>query len=338
MARLRLDLFILLLIVFSAACSSPASQAPEGNAAPDATPAAAKQPADLLNDLSSSDQEVRQMAIDMLAGESDPPVDKMIARLAQAGVDERQAIFTIFNRLGAQILPAVVAGLAVVYENQEIIDGMTEYFQKQGEAGYRALLERLQGFSKLTGQEAETPGALEQLDAHYRYFDSLALIMARLPEFTMVGDLPDLLTNPYPGIRTRTAFLLCLKGWRPDHPRDKVIFYTHLLTAPTCPSLPDPAAEAARLAAQDLTSYLEVEKEFPAGGQARDTALAASGSDEVADYLYRQAREARSDFQLLSLYRKLKGMETDRGTELAAKLLADPRLGPALRSLDPEIR
>jgi len=340
MSRPRLVLFIVWMVAVLAACPNAESPpaAPAAATTPAAIPAPEKALSEYLNDLAAADASLRRTAIDKLGREGGALVEKMTARLAAADQEERKAIFEVFDLLGGKALPAVIDGLAVVYQNREVIDGITTYFRKQGEAGYRALLESLEAFSALTGEEVETPGTLERLDEHYQYFDSVALIMARLTEYPMVGQVPALLTNSYQGIRTRAAFLLCLKGWRPDHPRDKVIFNTHLMTAPTCPSLPDPKEEAARLAAQDLAYFLEVEREFPAGGRARDEALAATGSDEVADYLYRQATETDSEFQLLSLYRKLQEMKTDRAAELAGRLRADPQRGLSLRSLDPDIR
>jgi hypothetical protein len=161
------------------------------------------------------------------------------------------------------------------------------------------------------------------------------LVLEGLENLDDVGRAPELLRNADAKVRVRAAYLLCVKGWTPKDRLDAAIFYTHLMATLQCARVPEPAQDAARLAAADLADFLNLGEQYPAPGDVQLQVLVQAATDDAADYLCRQALEAKSEFQLTRCFRALKAMENDRAAACAKRLLADKNAGASIRAIDP---
>jgi hypothetical protein len=239
------------------------------------------------------------------------------------------------RRLGNKALPTMLEKIGEVWKGREWRDGFVEYFRSLGDVGYNALLGQLVEAGALSDGDAAAIGSMGKIEQLYHRFESLSLVAEGLEGHLEVGKLPELLRHTDAKFRTRTAYLLCLKQWKPRQAEEAILFYSHLIATLPCAGVPEPVDEAARLAAADLPLFLKVDDQFPAAGSARWRVLAKTGSDAAAMYVYEQARQAENEFLLLTCFQALKEMRTETALNYAKRLLADPKAGKSIRALEP---
>lgn len=291
-----------------------------------------------IDDLKSADAQVRQKAIDRLSVEGEQLAPRLASSLSTNDDTERDALFTVLRRQGEKALPEMLDKIGYVFRDKKTREGYTEFFRSQGDKGYQALLDELMKTAELEAGEATGSGSMVKLAALHHRFESLSLILESLDNNLNVGRVPELLKHSHGPVRTRAAYLLCVKNWQPaDGPDVAMIYYTHLVGALSCPNVSEPVQDAGRMAAANFKLFLETETKYPAGADARYQVLAAAGTDEVARYLYDQARGTPNEFLLYNYFLVLRKMQTDLSDKLSAKLLADPKLGKSLRALDPRL-
>lgn len=288
-----------------------------------------------VDDLASADAAVRQKAVERLATDGEAVVAKLASGLSSDSADEIAATFEVLRRLGVKAQPQMVEKIGYIWRNKQIHDGFVDFFRSLGDDGYLALVTELLRVAELAGNEANADGSMVKLESFHHRFESVSLVLEGLTNSTDVGQIPTLLHNPYSKIRTRAAYLLCLKGYVPEDATDRVVYFTHLATTLDCATVPEPVEEAAQLAAENLKAYLAAEETYPAPSNARYRVLAAAGTDAVADYVYDQAVATDNEFMLFNLFDALKKMDNDAGRTRAKKLLNDSKRGRSIRSLDP---
>ncbi|HPQ70825.1 MAG TPA: hypothetical protein PKW95_17000 [bacterium] len=311
-------IFAIILSLLVAACEKPLEQT--------------------VDDLKSADAQVRQKAIDRLSAEGEQLAPRLASSLSTNDDTERDALFSILRRQGEKALPEMLDKIGYVFRDKKTREGFTEYFRSQGDKGYQALLDELMKTAEQEAGEATGSGSMVKLAALHHRFESLSLILESLDNNVNVGRVPELLKHSHGPVRTRAAYLLCTKNWQPSGDPDvAMIYYTHLVGALACPNVSEPVQDAGRMAAANFKLFLETEAKYPAGADARYQVLAAAGTDEVARYLYDQARATPNEFLLYNYFLVLHNMQTDLAEKLSAKLLADPKLGKSLRALDPRL-
>lgn len=311
-------LLAFLLLLAAAACEKPLDQ--------------------VVGDLKSSDALVRQKAIERLGAEGDELLPQLTSSLSTNDDTERKALLAVIRRQGEKALPQMIDKISYAFRDKKTREGFTDYFRSLGDPGYQALMDELMKTAEAEAAEATGSGSMVKLAALHHRFEALSLILESLDNNLDVGRVPELLKHSYGQVRTRAAYLLCMKNWQPTGPEAALIYFTHLTVTLACPNVSEPVDDAARMAAANLTLFLETEKKYPAGADARYQVLAATGTDEVARYLYEKARATPNEFLLYNYYLVMCKMQTETGSKLARKLLADPKTGKSLRALDPQIK
>jgi len=306
---------MILIVLALAACEKPVDQA--------------------VGDLANPDAAVREKAVTRLAKDGDKVVAQLASALSSDNEAELVATFEVLRRLGEKAQIEMIDKIGYVWRNKTVHDGFVDYFRGLGDPGYQALVAELLRAAELAGAEATGQGSMVKLESYHHRFESVSLVLEGLSTKTEVGLMPGLLRNPYSKIRARAAYLLCVKGWVPTDPTDRIVYFTHLATTLQCATVPEPVEDAAQLAAENLPAFLKVEEQFPAPANVRYRVLAAAGTDDVARHLYNQAVSTDNEFLLLNLFDTLKKMNLPAATAAAKKLLADPRRGQSIRSLDP---
>ncbi len=289
-----------------------------------------------LAELKSPDAKLRQEAVERVAREGAPVVKKIVGLLNSQNADERQAAFAVMTRLGPAALPAMLEQVDLAFASREVLEGFSDYFRSLGDAGYQRLLTELLSAAEEEKKLVGSAGSMAHLASLHHHFESISLLLETLRNNVEVGHMPDLLKHPYAPVRVRAAYVLCVKGWRPSSPELSIIYYSHLAETLQCPNAPEPIEEAARLAAMNFPLFLETANRYPAGGATRDKILVAAGTEEIAHYLYDQARAATSEFVIANFFHLLSSMESEEGKRYARQLLHDPRLGPTIRAVDPD--
>ncbi len=314
----RALILTILLAALCAACAKPIEQS--------------------LPALGGADEKLRHAAIVRLGKDGAPLLPKIAPLLASENENERRAAFDIVRRLGKPAMPTMIEKIGGVWKTKDTQEGFVEYFRGLGDDGYNALLTTFWDTGEEEGKltAAGDPASAAKIDEIHPRLESVGFVIANLQNRTEVGRTAEMLRNPFVKARRWAAYVLCTKGWRPTDRTDAAIYYTHLMTAASCPKLPEPVDDAARLAAADLPFFLSIAQSYPAGEDALSSALAHTGTDTAAAYVYEQAVKAGDDFRVLRNFRILKEMETDAGRRLAKRLMADPKLGPAIRALDPD--
>jgi len=289
-----------------------------------------------LAELKSTDAKVREAAIERLVRGGGRVAPKVAGALTAKNEAERKAAFAVMTRLGKAALLTMLDKIDLAFASREVREGFTDYFRSLGDAGYQHLLIELMGCAARETKLNESSGSMAELSKVHHHFESISLILETLNNNADVGRVPELLKHSYAPVRVRAAYLLCVKGWSPTSPELGVIYFSHLAETLECPNVPEPIEDAARLAASNFKLYLETANRYPAGGETREKILVSAGTEEVARYIFDQARRASSEFVIANLFGLLKKMESEEGRRYARELLRDPRLGPSIRAVDPE--
>jgi len=300
-------------------------------------PACEKSLEQSMTDLQSDEAETRKAAIERLGEDGEPLAPQLTSALSTEDEQYRQTLFSVLIRLGEPAMAEMLDKIGYAFKDKKTREGFTDYFRSLGDKGYNALLEKLMSTADAEAAEHKPEGSIVKLGALHHRFEAISLVLESLDNNLDVGRVPELLKHPYGKVRTRAAYLLCIKNWQPSSPELAMIFYSHLASTLECPNVADPVDDAAQMAATDFKLFLETDKQYPPEGNARYRILAATGSDEVADYLYEQTRQSQNEFIQYNYFRVLAGMQTDKATALARKLLRDPKIGKSLRVLDPNI-
>ncbi|NLH47699.1 MAG: hypothetical protein GX444_03740 [Myxococcales bacterium] len=298
-------------------------------------PACQKTNEQAANNLAGDDERARQEAIERLSKSGESISAQLASALSSDNKIEKQAIFEVMRRLGTKAMPEMLAKIGYVWRDKETLDGFVDYFRNQGDEGYKALLNDLSEAGRLAAGETDAKGSMAKLADYYHHFESVSLVLESLTNQLDVGQTPALLRHPYGKIRTRAAYLLCLKGWTPQDSTDRVIFYSSLAGTLPCGNVPEPLQDAARAAAADFPFFTQVERQYPATGDIRYKILAAAATDEIAKYIYAEARKTTNEFVLYNYYGALAKMDNETGRRYAAQLLKDPKTGKSIKALDP---
>ena len=295
-----------------------------------------KTPEQALDDLGADDAGVRARAIETLARDGKDFTAQLTSALSSNNPQELEATFEVLRRLGESAMPEMLAKIGYVWRSKDVLNGFREYFESLGDKGYEALLAEFQRLGEAVGNEATADGSMVKMEGLYHQFESVSLVAETMQSRKDVGNVPALLHNPYSRVRARAAYVLCLKGWYPKDKVDHVIFLSHLAATLECSQIPEPVDDAARLAAEDLALFLETDKKYPPPSNATYQILAAAGTEEVARHVYQEARKSKNEFLVFNLFGVLKKMNNEIGHQYARKLLADPKLGRSIRSIDPQ--
>ena len=294
-----------------------------------------KPPEQLLADLDSAEDEKRQEAIERLGREGGPLAARLASKLSTESEREREAIFAVMHRLAGAALEEMLAKIGYAFESKEMREGFVDYFRGLGDTGSQRLLAELMSTAELETKQLGPEGSVVQLSSLHHRFEAVSLILEGLTNNLEVGRVPELLRHPYGKVRTRAAYLLCLKQWQFKNPQDGIIYFNHLIATLECPYAPEPVEEAARLAAVDFPLFLETEEKFPSGGGARYQILAAAGTEQIAEYLYKQAVATPNEFLLYNYFLVLRKMESEAGGRYARRLLTQKRTRDSLLAVDP---
>jgi len=225
--------------------------------------------------------------------------------------------------------------VGLVFTDRETRESFTNYFRSLGDKGPAALLKNLMETAAKETQQMGAKGSPDELSKLHHQFESLSLILETLNNSLEVNGVPELLRHPYDQVRVRAAYLLCIKNWKPKDPAQAIIYFTHLSATLKCPNAADPLDEAARRAAENWRLYLETEANFPVDQETNYKIMAAAGTPEIANYIYKQAVGTANEFMLLTYFQTLKAMESDIGQRLARQLWQNPQKKASLLALDP---